>query len=376
MSKALLPNAEVGVALKFAEPFRTPMLIGSVQTPFHSVSAATITTLPTDFTHCYAEYKTAVEATLKAALQRTEPKNLLEPMRHVLSNGGKRIRPILTMLACGAVGGNPFYATMGGVVIEVLHNFTLVHDDIMDAAPLRRGLPTIHTQWNTSVAILSGDAMMAVAYQLLLKHYAHIPRFAECADLVTRAILEICEGQVYDMEFQERDYISMAEYTMMIEKKTARMLELCATLGTVLGNGSAQEFAALKIFARSVGIAFQILDDILDATADAAALGKTIGGDIIEGKKTFLITHALEHRASMNSSDNALLDEFLQGRGLQPERAKAMVALFARNGTLQAGRDAVAAYTTQAHRALEALPASEYRAMLHHFSTMLLERCY
>ncbi|MBD1209519.1 MAG: polyprenyl synthetase family protein [Ignavibacteria bacterium] len=376
MSKALSHNAEVGVALKFAEPFRTPMFIGSVQASFHSVSAATITTLPTDFTHYYAEYKTAVEATLKAALQRTEPKNLLEPMRHVLSNGGKRIRPILTMLACGAVGGNPFYATMGGVVIEVLHNFTLVHDDIMDAAPLRRGLPTIHTQWNTSVAILSGDAMMAVAYQLLLKHYAHIPRFAECADLVTRAILEICEGQVYDMEFQERDYISMAEYTMMIEKKTARMLELCATLGTVLGNGSAQEFAALKTFARSVGIAFQILDDILDATADAAALGKTIGGDIIEGKKTFLITHALEHRASMNSSDNALLDEFLQGRGLQPERAKSMIALFERNGTLQAGRDAVAAYTAQAHRALEALPTSEYRTMLHHFSTMLLERCY
>ena len=146
--------------------------------------------------------------------------------------------------------------------------------------------------------------------------------------------------------------------------------------GTVLGNGSAQEFAALKTFARSVGIAFQILDDILDATADAAALGKTIGGDIIEGKNTFLITHAFEHRASMNSIDNALLDEFLQGRGLQPERAKAMIALFERNGTLQAGRDAVAAYTAQAHRSLEALPPSEYRTMLHHFSTMLLERCY
>lgn len=380
MSKTLETPAEAGLARKFIDSFpmsveRKTILVGSVS-PSMKTTAVTITKLPTDFTHRYGEYKMAVESTIATALHDAEPNNLIEQMRHVLSNGGKRVRPILTMLACGAVGGNPFYATMGGVVIEVLHNFTLVHDDIMDAAPLRRGLPTIHTKWNTSLAILSGDAMMALAYKLLLKQYSLTPRFSECADLVTRAILEVCEGQVYDMEFQERNCISMADYTMMIEKKTARMLELCATLGTVLGNGSAREFAAMKTFARSVGIAFQILDDILDATADAAALGKTIGGDIIEGKKTFLVTHALEHQASMNANDTMLMNEFIRQRGLPPERVQEMIELFERNGTLQAGRDAIAYYTEQAHRALDFLQPSEYRTMLYHFSTMLLERCF
>ena len=385
MNKALTPSVESSVAsgispgttLKFMEPFVRSPFVGIVSLPQHiSNHSSTASKLPEDFIRRYAEYKAAVEATLQNALKQAEPKNLLEPMRHVLTNGGKRVRPILAMLACGAVGGNPFYAAMGGVIIEVLHNFTLVHDDIMDEAQLRRGLPTIHAKWNSSIAILSGDAMLAFAYQLLLKHYALTPRFVECADLVTRAILEVCEGQVSDMEFQDRTDISMPEYIQMIEKKTARMLELCAALGTVLGNGSARDLSALRTFARSVGIAFQILDDILDVTATSTEFGKTLGGDIIEGKKTFLITHALEHRSVMSASDNALLEEFLCNRGLPLERVGLMTMLFERNGTLDAARLAVADYTEHARRALENLPQSEYRTMLYHFSTMLLERCF
>ncbi len=385
MNKALTPSAEPGIApgissgttLKFMEPFVRPPFVGIVSLPQHiSNHSSAVSKLPEDFTRRYAECKAAVEATLQTALKQAEPKNLLEQMKHVLANGGKRVRPILAMLACGAVGGNPFYAAMGGVIIEILHNFTLVHDDIMDEAQLRRGLPTIHTKWNTSIAILSGDAMMAFAYQLLLKHYALSPRFVECADLVTRAILEVCEGQVSDMEFQDRADISMPEYIQMIEKKTARMLELCAALGTVLGNGSARDLAALRTFARSLGIAFQILDDILDVTATSTEFGKTLGGDIIEGKKTFLITHALEHRNTMSESDKALLEEFLRNRGLPLERVGLMTMLFERNGTLEAARLSVADYTEHARRALENLPQSEYRTMLHHFSTMLLERCF
>lgn len=395
MNKALNPSAELASAIgtapnlasglsqttprAFVENFSTQnsahTLVGPIARA-HFITPTPHQTKPQEnFSLKYKEYKTASEATLEAALKQAEPANLLEQMRYVLSNGGKRVRPVLTMLACGAVGGNPFYAAMGGVVIEVLHNFTLVHDDIMDEAPLRRGLPTIHTKWNCSTAILSGDAMMAFAYKLLLKHYALNPRFIECADLVTRAILEVCEGQVSDMEFQDRAEVSMPEYITMIEKKTARMLELCVTLGTVLGNGSARELAALKTFARSIGIAFQILDDVLDATATAPEFGKTLGGDIIEGKKTFLVVHALENRHALSASDNALLEEFIDNKGLPRERVSEMVHFFERNHALEAARDAVELYTKRAHQALENLPAGEHRTMLHQFSTMLLQRC-
>lgn len=361
MDKHLYPTTEAGRALKFVESYPKPVRTSSAPRAHFPASSSAITALPADFTNRCDEFKTAIEAMLQTALKQAQPQNLLEPMRYVLLSGGKRVRPLLTMLACGAVGGNPFYATMGGVVIEVLHNFTLVHDDIMDAAPLRRGLPTIHTKWNANVAILSGDAMMAFAYQLLLKNYARTPRFAECADLVTQAILEVCEGQVSDMAFQDRDDISMPEYITMIEKKTARMLELCATLGTVLGNGSARELAALRTFARSVGIAFQILDDILDGTASSTEFGKTIGGDIVEGKKTFLVTYTLENRHLMSASDNALLAEFLEQRGLPEERVGEMMALFERNGALAAARQNVALYTDRADEALKSLPQNEYR---------------
>lgn len=387
MNKALTPDAEIATAPSistaspraFVEHFPTPTtFVGPVsrahyiatQTPPVSKSSSS----SSEFSQRCGEYKTAIEATLQHALKQAEPANLLEQMRYVLSNGGKRVRPILTMLACGAVGGNPYYASMGGVVIEVLHNFTLVHDDIMDAATLRRGLPTIHTKWNSSMAILSGDAMMAFAYKLLLKQYALHPRFIECVDLVTRAILEVCEGQVSDMEFQDRDEVSMPEYLTMIEKKTARMLELCATLGTVLGNGTVRQLAALKTFARSVGIAFQILDDLLDATA-TPEFGKTLGGDIIEGKKTFLVVHALEHRHALNTSDNALLEEFIQQKGLPRERVSEMIRFFERNNSFEAAREAVELYTNRAYQALENLPAGEHRTHLHQFSTMLLQRC-
>ncbi|MCS6808561.1 MAG: polyprenyl synthetase family protein [Bacteroidota bacterium] len=332
--------------------------------------------LSAEFQQRCSEYRAAVEVTLRSALQHAEPTNLAEQMRYVLSNGGKRLRPLLTMMSCGAVGGNPYYATMGGVVIEILHNFTLVHDDIMDEAPLRRGVPTVHTRWNTSIAILSGDAMMAFAYKLLLKQYSLHPRFLECADLITRAILEVCEGQVIDMEFEQRAEVSMQEYIGMIEKKTARMLELCTALGTVLGNGSARELAALRTFARSIGIAFQILDDILDATATTPEFGKALGGDIAEGKKTFLIVYALQHRHTLSIQDAMLLDEFLQNKGLPRDRVHEMIDVFERNRIFCAAHRAVELYTQHAQAALEDLPAGEYRRLLQQFAIMLLERCF
>lgn len=373
MSTALNMTVETPSALQFMRAFSGNSYTGLIQNPYLPISPKIIAPPPREFVERYAEYKIAVEAILRKALEQAEPKNLFEPMQYILLNGGKRLRPILTMLACGAVGGNPFYAAMGGVVIEILHNFTLVHDDIMDDAPLRRGLPTIHTKWNSNVAILSGDALMAFAYQLLLKNYALAPRFTECIDIVTRSILEVCEGQVSDIEFQNRNDVTMAEYITMIEKKTARMLELSVALGTVLGNGTAQELSALRIFACSVGVAFQISDDILDITS-STEFGKTLGGDILMGKKTFLIIQALENRHIMNASDNALLDEFLQNRGLPIGRVKEMILLFERYGIIKTAKEVVSSYTQRAYKTLNSLPNNDCRTMLYQLSEALLAR--
>jgi geranylgeranyl diphosphate synthase, type II len=375
MDKVLTAPSETFITPRSFESFHSTGHIKYLQNQSFPLSPAGKPTELGAFTDLYIEYKTAVEATLQKVLQQVEPKNLLEPMSYILSNGGKRIRPILTMLACGAVGGNPYYAVMGGIVIEVLHNFTLVHDDIMDEAPLRRGLPTIHAKWNRSIAILSGDALMAFAYQLLFKNYAIAPRFTDCIDLVTRAVLKICEGQVLDIEFQSRSNVTMADYFSMIAKKTAHMLELSASLGTVLGNGFAHELAALRTYSCSLGIAFQIIDDMLDVTP-SPEFGKTRGGDILEGKKTFPIVYALENRHTMNISDIALLKEYVENRGLPRERVNEMVLLFERNGIFEEAGKAIALYTERAHKALNSLPDTKYRTMLHQLSEVLLTRCW
>lgn len=322
----------------------------------------------------FADYRKAIEATMQAMMREVEPKNLAEPITYVLQQGGKRIRPLLTMLSCGSVGGNPYFAVAGGIVVEILHNFTLVHDDIMDGADLRRGQPTVHKRWNNDVAILSGDAMMALAYKFLLQRYGSMPRFAELLDLTTRSILKVCAGQVEDMELQRREDISMREYIAMAEKKTARMLELSVSLGAVLGNARARELALLRQFSRSLGVAFQILDDALDISSTAKEFGKTIGGDIIEGKKTFLIAYAVERRDEMNGEDRQTLDEFCRRGGAPAERVPEMARLLERVGALDAARKAVAFYTERARRALEKLPPSENRTMLYTLSDMLLER--
>ena len=322
----------------------------------------------------FAAYRAAIEATITAMTREVEPKNLAEPITYVLRQGGKRIRPLLAMLSCGAVGGNPYFATAGGVVVEILHNFTLVHDDIMDGADLRRGLPTVHKRWNNDTAILSGDAMMALAYKFLLQRYGSTPRFAELLDLTTRAILEICDGQVQDMEFQRRENVSLQEYTAMAEKKTARMLELSVSLGAVMGNARARELELLRQFSRSLGVAFQILDDALDICSTEQEFGKTIGGDIVEGKKTFLVAFALERRADLSAEDQRTLDEFCERRGLPAERVPEMASLLERAGAMDAVRKALASHTQRARQALEKMPPSESRAMLSALSRLLLER--
>jgi geranylgeranyl diphosphate synthase type II len=327
------------------------------------------------FTQRLERYKTAVETALCEALPDIPPHTLYEPMRYTLLSGGKRVRPALAMMACDAVGGRGEEALHAGVAVEILHNFTLVHDDIMDAAEMRRGRPTVHIRWNESAAILSGDGMIAVAYQSLLRS-PRLERLRELIDAMNTGILEVCEGQALDLEFQDARAISLDEYFVMIDKKTAKMLELAVKVGGIIGGGGAREIEALRRYAWALGVAFQVQDDLLDISADAAKLGKSIGGDIAEGKKTFLVVTAMQMRDCLAESDRALLDEFAEQKGLPLERAPEMRDLFERNGILAAARAETERLTANAHAALDALPDNEGRACLHEFASELMGRTH
>lgn len=223
------------------------------------------------------------------------PKSLFDPITYILSLGGKRIRPALALLACNIYSDEIEKIMQPALGIEVFHNFTLLHDDLMDEADKRRNKPTVHKVWNANTAILSGDAMLIVAYQLIGRTDP-IHR-NEILDLFSRTALEICCGQQYDMEFESRLDVSEAEYLEMIRLKTAVLLACSLKTGAIIGGASAEDAQHLYDFGINIGLAFQLQDDLLDVYGDPETFGKNIGGDIVVNKKTFLLTHALE-RAS------------------------------------------------------------------------------
>ncbi len=278
-----------------------------------------------DFKSIYNEFLEAIEKRIKEYITIVEPKNLYEPIAYIMSSGGKRIRPVLTMVACGIVSEKPYMALNAGVALEILHNFTLVHDDIMDDSPIRRGRQTIHVKWTPAIAILAGDAMIGMAYRILPKDTTHIK--TECIlQLFTNEIIEVCEGQVLDMDFNTKKDVTIDDYINMIDKKTARLLETSVQIGANIGMGSIDEVTALRKIAHNVGIAFQIQDDLLDLTADVEKLGKRIGGDIIEGKKTFFVIKAKE--LATDESDIKLLEKFYSENGLAESYVSDMVLMF------------------------------------------------
>src|SRR5437868_4329899 len=227
-----------------------------------------------DFQSHYLHYKSLVDERLCQVLEGRQPASLYEPTRHILSGGGKRIRAVLVMLAAEAVGSDGRDALDGGVAAEMLHNFTLVHDDIMDRAATRRGRATVHTKWDEGTAILVGDVMIGMAQQILL---ASVPKRAiEIIDAFTRGIVDVCEGQMLDKDFETRNDVTLDDYMQMIAMKTGRLVEMAAEVGGLIGDGTPEQIAGLRSYARHVGQAFQIQDDLLDIIADESALGKRI----------------------------------------------------------------------------------------------------
>ena len=224
-----------------------------------------------------------------------EPQRLYEPIIYSMSGGGKRIRPALLLLCCEAFGGRVQDALPAAAAVEMFHNFTLLHDDIMDNAAVRRGKASVPARWGENVAILSGDAMMIYAYQLLRQ----VPesKIARIMEIFTSMALQVCEGQQYDMDFESRRKVSVVEYMHMIELKTSVLLGGAAMIGATLGEASEEDCRKIYRYALELGLAFQLQDDMLDSYGTEKELGKKIGGDILEGKKTCLMLHAMSRAA-------------------------------------------------------------------------------
>jgi geranylgeranyl diphosphate synthase type II len=235
------------------------------------------------------------------------PANLYEPISYIMNLGGKRIRPVLVLMAAELFGKNPHDAVDAAMAIEVFHNFTLIHDDIMDNAPLRRGKQTVHEKWSTNTAILSGDVMMVEANKNLAK--LNPIYLKDALDTFNATAQGVCEGQQLDMEFENRDDVSIDEYINMIRLKTAVLLGGALKLGAIVAGAPKEDAELLYQFGENIGIAFQLQDDILDVYADPEKFGKQVGGDIISNKKTFLLLKTLE---LADTENKALVDHWIQ----------------------------------------------------------------
>lgn len=255
-----------------------------------------------------SELKAAIDKHIQSLeLNNRKPANLYVPMHYILSLKGKRIRPILTMLAYQAVSGkSPQKAINLAVAIELFHNFTLMHDDIMDSAPMRRGEATVHIKWNENIAILSGDAMFALSMGLIASDFSGLSDVL-CKEYV-RVALAVCEGQMEDMDLAQAENASITQYIEMIRKKTAVLLGACMSMGALAAGATEEVVDQFRQFGEDLGIAFQLQDDLMDAFPPEG-FGKQIGGDIIEGKKTYLLLKAYE---LANTSESMELDLAMQ----------------------------------------------------------------
>ena len=316
-------------------------------------------------------YYNAFIAHLESSVEREEPRNLYEPVQYILQLGGKRLRPILTLMAADMFGADFRDALNAALCVEVFHNFSLVHDDIMDDAPLRRGKDTVHIKWDTNTAILSGDAMLIMAYECLQNY--DTDQFVPLVKLLTKTSLEVCEGQQYDVDFETRDDVTIPEYLKMIEYKTAVLVGAAMQMGAIVANASVESQNAIYDFGRYLGIAFQLQDDYLDAFGDPERFGKQIGGDIIENKKTYLYLKALEFSDETNSLQ---LGHLYTINPTDPtDKIETVKQIFVSSGSADATKAAIEEYTSRAFEVLETLDISEEnKGLLRNFGQELMNR--
>jgi len=323
----------------------------------------------------YFAYKKIIDNKITSVTKKLLPESLYLPIKYILSGGGKRIRPVLLMFACEAAGGDPKKAVDAAIAVEILHNFTLIHDDIMDNAVSRRGRETIHKKWDSNIAILAGDNMVGMAYQCLLK--TKTSKLSEIIEEFTEGIIEVCEGQGYDKEFESRTDVTLSEYILMIDKKTSKLLETCSGIGALIGNADNKKFRALKNYAHNLGIAFQIQDDLLDISGDQKKFGKQIGGDLREGKKTFLLLKAIE--LVKKKQDREKILRIAEQKGLK-SYSKVLIndikRIYHDYGVVDSAQKEIKKFTDKAEKYIEVFEVRESRIMLKWFSRMLLGRSF
>ena len=292
-------------------------------------------------------------------------------MRYILELGGKRIRPVLALIAADAVGGDIKKALPAALAVEVFHNFSLVHDDIMDEAPLRRGKATVHEKWDANTGILSGDVMLVKAYQCLDAYPAEL--FKELTKLFSQTAKEVCEGQQYDMDFPQQDNVSQAEYLQMIKNKTAVLLGCSLQMGAMIGGLSREESQPFYDFGIELGLAFQLQDDYLDAFGDPLTFGKQVGGDIIENKKTLLYLLALDKGDKVQQAE---LEELFSSQPQDPRDKIATVkTLFKATKADLAIQQLMAQYTDKALLEVEKFAVSKKKKdLFKQFAKALMER--
>ena len=298
-----------------------------------------------------------------------EPKGLYEPIGYTLASGGKRIRPTLALIAAELFGGKENEVLPAALALEVFHNFTLLHDDVMDRAQVRRGRPTVHVKWDDNTAILSGDQMLIEAYRLL----SGVPadKLPQVLRWFNDMATDICEGQQYDVDFEHSAQVQLADYMKMIELKTSVLLAYALKIGGYIAGANAAQQEALYQYGLHIGLAFQIQDDILDVYGDPKTFGKAIGGDICCNKKTFLLLTAL---SKADAASKAELNRWLAISDRDQEKIAAVTALYDRLGVRAEAESVMEEHTAFALKQLETLPQNEATERLRQLAERLVNR--
>jgi geranylgeranyl diphosphate synthase, type II len=323
----------------------------------------------TKFLALYEREKIKVEERLSYALKNRKPYSLYRPAAYILKSGGKRLRPLLVLFSAKATGGKFSKAYNAAVAVELLHNFTLVHDDIMDNADKRRGRLTLHKKYDLSTAILAGDSLLSIAYEYLLKDSCD--QIKEVLDSFTRGLVEVCEGQSMDKDFERLNEVSINEYMQMIEKKTAAMAEMCCVIGANIACASKQEIRAMAVFGKNIGIAFQIQDDLLDISGNESEFGKLVGGDLVEGKKTYLFLKALE---KATGKDKKEFLSIIEHKGIKQDEIPKFKALYCKLGVLEDARAEIIRYSNKALSELKYLKKREDQNLFIWLTDSLIKR--
>ncbi len=321
--------------------------------------------------HTFNEYLERVNNAIKAIPYPQQPSHLYEPITYTMDLGGKRLRPVLVLMACEAVGGDINRALTPAIGLEMFHNFTLLHDDVMDKADIRRGKPTVHVKWDDNTAILSGDAMLTMATQLIAQAPADV--MPQVMDLYNRTAMEIYEGQQYDVDFEKRSDVTVDEYIEMIRLKTSVLLGCACKMGALIGGADEATAQLFYKVGENLGLAFQLQDDMLDVWGDEATFGKAIGGDIMNNKKTFLLINAMQRATGDHKVELSLW--LSTPNASRAVKVPAVTAIYDALDLRSLSLDAINRYNDEALNALNKIAISdEARSEFAIFITRLVKR--